>query len=134
MKTTLNVACLLAIVLALGIAAKAAAQTVYVRTPAGAYAYGYAPYPYGVYNPRRAYRQATRYGYPAAVYAGPRVSVSVGVYGVPYYGYPYHPLYGPLPQAQVPTPAAPQTRPQAPPAESPEPIPTPASEPEPREL
>ena len=34
------------------------AQPNYVAPPGG-YAYGYVPYPYGVYNPRRAYRRVS---------------------------------------------------------------------------
>jgi hypothetical protein len=132
MNMTLRIGCLLGIILALAIAAQATAQTGYYSLQPGIHAYGYAPYPYSVYNPRRAYRQALRYGYPPLFQAWP--PVPGGIYGYPYYGSVYRPWYGQPSQMQVPTPASPETRPPAPPASAIEPIPTPPSEPGPREF
>jgi len=91
----------------------------------------YAAYPYGyVYNPRRAYRQGMRYGYPPLFQTWPRVPGSIDAY--PHYGPMYGPGYG---QPQVPTPASPMVRPQplVPATDrqpsSLEPIPAPAGEP-----
>ena len=117
--------------------------------PAAVYGYGHGPIPYSAYRPRRAYRQALRYGYPPVFQAWPPVVVRV----YPYYVYPrgpiggrapidpngyvYPPMYGQAPALPVPTPAPPRTHPQTPPASagesSPtlEPIPTPPGEPGP---
>lgn len=85
-----------------------------VVAPAYGYGYGVVATPYGyTYNPRRAYRQAIRYGYvrpvvvaPAPVYAYPPY------YYAPYYGptrgprdYMYRPGYQ---RPLVPAPAVPQ--------------------------
>ena len=197
---TMRAACLLGMILALGVTAKAAAQTAYdplqagedayrageeqrraaidqqrqlgeqlrwrnmwaypsyAPARAGIYAYGYAPYPYSVYNPRRAYRQALRYGYPPLYQQWPRAPGDI--YGYPYYGYARQPIgqekvwtgpsgyvdrpsHGQPPEPQAPTPASPP-RPQEPSASAgepssspeavPEPIPAPPSEPGPREF
>jgi hypothetical protein len=136
-KSLLKIGCLLATILVLGGAAKATAQTVYRPVPAGVYVPGYATYPYA-YAPRRAYRQAVRYGYPLAT---PSLTYTPGgIHGYPYYGYPnygylYRPSYGQPFLPQVPALATPQ--PQAPPIATdaptlaPEPIPAPPSEPGP---
>ncbi len=136
MSMTLRIGCLLGIILALAIAAQATAQMGYYSLQPGIYAHGYAPYPYNVYNPRRAYRQALRYCYPPLFQAWPPAP-SV-VYGYPSYGYVPRPWYGqPVQPPQVPTPASPLTSPQPPaasagePSPSPEPIPAPPSEPGP---
>ena len=111
------------------------------RPPTTAYRLGrtlrYAPYGYS-YNPRRAYRQAVRYGYPPVFQPWPRVPGDI--YGYPYYGavrqpaghektytspngYVYRPLY-----------EKPQPQPQPRIDGSPESIPAPPSEPGPREF
>lgn len=148
-KMTMRAACLLGTILVFGIAATAVAQTTYDPVQAAEDAYQaaqaprhaaiaqqrqigalppsvYAAYPYGyVYNPRRAYRQGMRYGYPPVFQAWPRVPGSI-------YAYPYGPMYGP---GYGPAPASPAVRPQRPspatdqqPATL-EPIPAPAGEP-----
>ena len=118
-------------------------EVVEVQVVSGVYAQGYvaSPYAHGyVYNPRRLYRQALRYGYPPVFYSWPRAPINL-------YGYPYHgvarppievwtgpngyvapPVYAPPIQGQVPTPADPQLRPQP---QAPEPIPAPPSNPGP---
>jgi len=148
---TLRIGCLLGGVLGLVISTTAAAQYVAGPLPAGprayrmsgVYAQGYvaSPYAHGyVYNPRRLYRQALRYGYPPVFYSWPRAPINL--YGYPYYGvarppievwvgpngYVAPPVYAPPTQEQVPTPADPQLRPQTP---VPEPIPAPPSNPKP---
>jgi hypothetical protein len=115
-------------------AASRAEAQVYAPAPAGVgYAPSYAPFPYNVYNPRRAYRQALRYGFPPLYQHWPMPVVPVDRFGYPMYG-PVNPsLYG-RPQAPAmmspqPTPsavgAAPST--SSVPA-SPEPIPAPIGE------
>ncbi len=140
-------ASLLGVVLCLLLTASASARHPYGRyypsyaptVVAGyGYGFGYAAVPYRyTYNPRRAYRQFLRYGYPPLP---PRVPVAV--YGYPYYGYvpqPLGPTRGPRdymyqpdhaqPLHQpVPTPANPRTQP-APAPLGPELIPTPSSAP-----
>lgn len=131
--------CWLAVVLGLAVASKATAQVVYVDVRAsypapmvGAYVGGYAPHPYNVYNPRRAYRQALRYGYPPLFQSWPPVPHPL--YGPPYYGPGPRAVYGQPVLPQVPTPAALETRPPAPssstgaPSSSPELVPAPAAE------
>jgi hypothetical protein len=99
-----RIACLSAMALGLAVAATASAQQIYAPPPVGVRVYGYvaypAAYPYAYYGPRRALRQAVRYGYaplPAAVVvvrpptdflAAP--SYRFPYYGSPYYGYPYY--------------------------------------------
>lgn len=152
-KTTMRSACLLGTIFVLGIAATAVAQTVVDPVQVAEEAYQaaeaqrraaivhqgqigalppsvYAAYPYGyVYNPRRAYRQGLRYGYPPVFQTWPRVPGSI-------YAYPYGPVYGPgYVQPPVPTPASPAVRPQPPASTNDrqpavlEPIPAPAGEP-----
>lgn len=109
----------------------------YAPTVVAGYGYGYVAVPYRyTYNPRRAYRQFLRYGYPTLP---PRVPVAV--YGYPYYGYVpqplgptrgprdymYQPGYAQPLRQPVPTPANPRTQP-APPRPDPELIPTPSSD------
>ena len=140
-------ASLLGVVLCLLLTASASARHPYGRyypshAPAVVAGYGYGfgyvavPYRY-TYNPRRAYRQSLRYGYPPLP---PRVPVAV--YGYPYYGYVpqplgpvrgprdymYQPGYGQPLRQPVPTPANPRTQPAPPPQSGPELIPTPSSD------
>ena len=114
--------------------------------PAAAYGYVPAPVPYGVYRPRRAYRQALRYGYPPVVQAWPtavvpvyphvypRVQIGYGRGPADSNGYVHPPMHRQMPAPSVPTPAPSRTRSQAPPtsADVPsttlEPIPTPPGE------
>lgn len=149
-KTTMRSACLLGAIFVLGIAAAAVAQTVLDPVQVAEEAYQaaeaqrraaivhhgqigalppsvYAAYPYGyVYNPRRAYRQGLRYGYPPVFQTWPRVSGSI--YAYPHYG----PMYGP---GYVQPPVPPAVRPQPPTATTDqqpavlEPIPAPAGQP-----
>ncbi len=139
---------LLGVVLCLLLTASASARHPYGRyypshAPAVVagygYGYGYVALPYGyTYNPRRAYRQSLRYGYPPLP---PRVPVAV--YGRPYYGYvlqPLGPVRGPRDymyqpgyeqplRRHAPLPANPRTQPPpAPPQPGPELIPTPSSD------
>jgi hypothetical protein len=91
-------ACLLGTILAMGLGSKATAQVAYDPIQA-AHLRANASTPYGyVYNPRRAYRQALRYGYPPLFQAWPPMPV-----GHVYYGNVPQPSFGP-PQ-QTPTPA-----------------------------
>jgi hypothetical protein len=101
----------------------------------GVYVRAYPGYPYGyVYNPRRAYRLAVRYGYvpaPVVVTRGPtdfygRYGSGYSNPGRVYGGYPSSARQAPAPQ---PTPA-PQPASAVPPAPQPagEAIPTPPAE------
>lgn len=127
----------LLLVLGVGVvmADRAAAQTVVVgvgRPVPGVYVGGYVPYPYNVYNPRRVYRQALRYGYPPVFQVWP---APAPVVAYPYPGYGPRPVYAQPPavpaatEEPTPTPA-----PQAAPSGAsnspawPEPIPAPTAE------
>ena len=118
----------------------------YAPTLIDIYAYRYAPYGYS-YSPRRAYRQAIRYGYSPVFQPWPRVPGDI--YGYPYYGaarqpaghektytspngYVYRPLYENPPPPQPPPGPPPQPQPRI--DGSPESIPAPPSEPGPKEF
>ncbi len=150
-STILWAVALFAVVAGLLAAATASAQVVVYTPPVAAvYAGRYAAYPYGavVYNPRRTYRQAVRYGYapvfvPAApvITRGPTDYFGRPMYGPPYYAYPRPPIsYGangydyrpvpaaPQPSATAPSAAAVETPPPPAPAPATEAIPAPAAE------
>lgn len=113
-----------------------------VMAPAYGYGFGVVATPYGyTYNPRRAYRQAVRYGYLPPVVAVPAPVYAYPTYYAPYYApRPYAPTRGPrdylyqpgyrqqTPRiAPAPTPAMRNTQP-LPPELRPELIPSPMSE------
>jgi len=128
-KNALRFGCLLAAAWLFSRGSDCAGQVFYPSVAPGVYVGGYAAYPPPyAYGPRRAYRYAVRYGYPAAPPI--RVYVPGGIYGYPYYGYPNHGyLYRP-PHAAQPAQAAPPTElPMEPTTPGPEPIPAPPSEP-----
>jgi len=96
---------------------------VYASPAVGVYVRTYPAYPYGyVYNPRRAYRQAVRYGYapvPVVVTRGPS-----DFYGRYTYGYSNAPSGNYQYPVPAPQPAPVVVQPAVPPA----PMPTPAIE------
>jgi hypothetical protein len=130
-RIILRVSCLAGALLVAMAASQAEAQA-YAAVPAGVgYAPSYAPYPYNVYNPRRAYRQALRYGYPPLYQHWPAPVVVVDRFGYPMYGPVNPPLYG---RPQAPAANSPQPAPTSPPSTSggtpasPELIPAPAAD------
>ncbi len=127
----LGIGCLAAILLTLAVASRTEAQ-VYPVVPVRPYfAPVYAPYPYAVYNPRRAYRQAVRYGVAPLYQPWPVPVVMVDRFGAPMYGPVAPSAYGTAhpPAASAPQPAesAPSSSGNAPSA-YPELVPTPAGE------
>jgi hypothetical protein len=97
----IRIGCLAAMILGVVVVATTSAQQVYAPPVAGVRAYAYVPYPYAYYTPRRAVRQAVRYGYaPAAaiVVRGPSDFFTAPSYRFPYYGSLYfgYPYYGSL--------------------------------------
>lgn len=89
---------------------------------------GYVPFPYNVYNPRRNYRQALRYGYPPLFQAWPPPGPAYGPLVPPPFLLPPPPGSGPVPTpAPRNVPASPKASAASP--TSPEPVPTPAAEP-----
>jgi hypothetical protein len=141
---------LLGVSIAMMAAATASAQVLYAPPIVGVYVRpGYAAYPYGYpYNPRRAYRQAVRFGLapvvPPPVLRGPTDYFGRPFYGPPYYAYPTPPpaypgyggFSGSAPNAYrsmvpPPSPISPDLPPNAQPTPSPEEVPTPSAPAEP---
>jgi hypothetical protein len=130
------VAAMMAITIGLFAATTASAQGVYVMKYRGygpvvapVYPYGYiAPY-YGYpYNPRKAYRQGLRYGYPPLFQAWPLPPAPT--YAYPYYGaMPYYGPVGPRDYMYQPQESRPLPQPPRPQLQEPLPEPLPAPEP-----